>query len=58
MGEKYVREYTIYCPRTQQRGTHKVEYAKATCTRVPDTMLHFWCSVNGKCKDCEVDYQD
>ena len=58
MGEKYVREYPVCCPRTLQKGKHEVEYAKATCTRVPDTLLHFHCTINGKCKDCERDYQE
>lgn len=39
--EKYVKEYKRQCPRTHRDAVHKVEYAKATCSRVPDTMLHF-----------------
>lgn len=58
MGERYVKEYSVCCPRTLQKGKHQVEYAKATCTRVPDTLLHFHCTINGKCKDCERDYQE
>ncbi len=58
MAEKYTREYEIYCPRTQKKARHTVEYAKATCTRVPDTLLHFHCSLEGACKDCEKDYAD
>ncbi|HIV39085.1 MAG TPA: hypothetical protein H9747_08835 [Candidatus Blautia stercorigallinarum] len=53
-----MREYPVCCPRTLQKGKHEVEYAKATCTRVPDTLLHFHCTINGKCKDCERDYQE
>ena len=58
MGEQYIKEYSVCCPRTLQKGKHQVEYAKATCTRVPDTLLHFHCTINGKCKDCERDYQE
>ena len=41
MGEQYIKEYSVCCPRTLQKGKHQVEYAKATCTRVPDTLLLF-----------------
>ena len=58
MAEKYTREYEVYCPRTQKKAKHTVEYARATCTRVPDTMLHFHCGLEGSCKDCEKDYLD
>ena len=58
MGEQYIKEYSVCCPRTLQKGKHQVEYAKATCTRGPDTLLHFHCTINGKCKDCERDYQE
>ena len=56
--EKYVKEYKRQCPMTQRDAVHKVEYAKATCSRVLDPMLHFTCSLEGRCKDCEKDYQD
>ena len=56
--EKYVKEYERQCPRTHRDAVHKVEYAKATCSRVPDTMLHFFCALEGNCKDCQKDYED
>ena len=33
MGERYVKEYPVCCPRTLQKGKHQVEYAKATWIR-------------------------
>ena len=56
MGDRYTKEYQVYCPRTQQKAEHVVEYARATCTRVPDTVLHFHCTRDERCKDCERDY--
>ena len=35
MGEQYIKEYSVCCPRTLQKGKHQVEYAKATCTGCP-----------------------
>ena len=48
--EKYVKEYKRQCPRTQRDAVHKVEYAKATCSRVLDPMLHFTCSLGADVK--------
>lgn len=55
---KYVKEYESICPKTKEKVKHTVQYAKATCTRVPDTLLHFSCSMNGSCKECEDDYRE
>lgn len=55
---KYSREYEVQCPKDQKTAKHRVEYAKATCTRVSDTLLHFHCSKEECCKECEEDYLD
>ena len=58
MAETFTREYDVYCPRTRKKAHHTLQYAKATCTRGPDTLLHFHCGLEGQCKDCEKDYED
>lgn len=58
MAETFTREYDVYCPHTRKKAHHTLQYAKATCTRVPDTLLHFHCGLEGQCKDCEKDYED
>lgn len=53
---EYKKEETSTCPRDQREAVHTLTYKKATCSRVPDTLLHFMCSRNPRCKECAEDY--
>lgn len=53
---EYKKEETPTCPRDQREAVHTLTYKKATCSRVPDTLLHFMCSRNPRCKECAEDY--
>lgn len=52
----YIKEETMVCPKTRREAVHTLTYKKATCTRVPDTLLHFACSQNPRCKECTEEY--
>lgn len=53
---EYTRKERARCPRMNKDVTHTILYRKATCTRVPDTILHFSCDGDLRCGDCERDY--
>ena len=52
----YKKEEEASCPKNGQKATHTLTYKKATCTRVQDTLLHFMCSVDSRCKECVEEY--
>lgn len=53
---EYKKEEMASCPKNHREATHTLTYKKATCTRVPDTLLHFMCSLNPRCKECVEEY--
>ena len=53
---EYIKEEMASCPKNHREATHTLTYKKATCTRVPDTLLHFMCSLNPRCKVCVEEY--
>lgn len=55
-GTRYEKEELSTCPRDRSEVIHKITYKKATCTRVPDTVLHFVCSRDPGCQECAEEY--
>lgn len=53
---EYIKEETSACPKNHREAVHTLTYRKATCTRVPDTLLYFACNLNPGCKECMEDY--
>ena len=53
---EYTKTEESACPKNQKAAVHTLRYKKATCSRVPDTILHFSCSLDSRCKDCQEDY--
>lgn len=52
----YEKEELSTCPQDRTEVIHKITFKKATCTRVPDTVLHFVCSRNPHCQECAEEY--
>lgn len=55
-GTVYEKEEASACPQDGSRVIHKITFKKATCTRVPDTVLHFVCSRDPLCEECAGEY--
>lgn len=54
---EYTKTEEAACPRNKKPALHTIRYQKATCTRVPDTILYFSCSLDFRCKECIQDYR-
>lgn len=52
----YEKEELSTCPQDGSGVIHKITFKKATCTRVPDTVLHFVCSRDSGCQECAEEY--
>ena len=52
----YEKEELFTCPQDRSKVIHKITFKKATCTRVPDTVLHFVCSRDPNCQECAEEY--
>lgn len=55
-GAVYEKEELSTCPRDGSKVIHKITFKKATCTRVPDSVLHFVCSHDPLCEECAGEY--
>ncbi len=44
------------CPLDGSKAVHTVWLAKSTCTRFPDDVLDFTCSLKEDCRECEENY--
>ena len=53
---QYTSTYTYKCPNDSTEVTHTILYQKATCTRVDDVILHFRCSRDSGCVNCQQNY--
>lgn len=57
MKEEYQEIYENQtCPLDEQKATHTVWFTKGTCTRFPDDVLDFSCSLNPDCNLCKNEY--
>lgn len=55
-GTVYEKEELSTCLQDGSKVVHKITFKKATCTRVPDTVLHFVCSRDPGCQECAEEY--
>lgn len=53
---EYIKEEKMVCPKNKREATQTLTYKKATCSRVPDTLLHFMCNLDSRCKECAEEY--
>ncbi|HIY18017.1 MAG TPA: hypothetical protein IAA44_01275 [Candidatus Blautia avistercoris] len=53
---EYTETYQSYCPKHNTRVVHTVIFKKRTCSRIQETVLHFTCSQDSRCKECQKDY--
>ena len=57
MKEKHEETYENQtCPRDGKKAVHTVWIAKSTCTRFPDDVLDFSCSLDPDCSECISEY--
>lgn len=57
MKEKYQETYENQtCPLNDKKAVHTVLFAKSSCTRFPDDVLDFFCSLDSDCEQCKDNY--
>ena len=53
----YTQKFDSRCPVDASKVVHTVQFMKATCTRVDDTVDDFRCSRDSKCVKCTENYR-
>ena len=53
----YTQKFDSRCPVDASKVVHTVQFRKATCTRVDDTVEDFYCSRDSKCVKCTENYR-
>ena len=53
----YTQKFGGRCPVDASKVVHTVQFRKATCTRVDDTVEDFRCSRDSKCVKCTENYR-
>lgn len=53
----YTQKFNSICPVDSSKVVHTVQFRKATCTRVDDTVEDFHCSRDGGCVKCTENYR-
>lgn len=52
----YLMDVTAFCPKRLMQTKHTITLEKSSCTRVPDSLVHFSCELNSQCRDCMENY--
>lgn len=53
----YTQKFDSRCPVDSSKVIHTVQFRKATCTRVDDTVEDFHCNRDSKCVKCTENYR-